>query len=248
MSRTLYTITASDYRLEKDTIVADALADPNGFRRPQRLSDHVYEQLKALILSNQLRPGEALTEERFAAQWQISRTPLRAALVRLEQDGLVRIVPHRGCVITEITPQGVESVYQVREALEVMATQLATPLIPDATIDDLERRFAAIAGELDLGRYDAYIPSDAAFHAAILTCVPNALLIQMLEQIYDRITRIRNFSHTQPGEHMRDAFNEHVHILAAIRQRDPNLASAAMRDHLRNVTRRAISLLDQPVR
>ena len=86
-------------------IVADILPDPNGFQRPQRLSDHVYEELKALILSNQLQPGEALTEERFAAQWHISRTPLRAALVRLERDGLVRILPHRGCVITDITPR-----------------------------------------------------------------------------------------------------------------------------------------------
>jgi DNA-binding GntR family transcriptional regulator len=228
--------------------VADTLPDPNGFQRPQRLSDHVYEELKALILSNQLQPGEALTEERFAAQWHISRTPLRAALVRLERDGLVRILPHRGCVITDITPQDVESVYQVREALEVLATQLATPLMPNTKLDALERLFAEIAHELERGCYDAYISSDAVFHAAILTFVPNTLLTQMLEQIYDRITRIRNFSHTQPGEHMREAFNEHIRILAAIRHRDAELAGVAMRDHLRNVTRRAISLLDQPVR
>jgi DNA-binding GntR family transcriptional regulator len=226
--------------------MSSALSSPNGFQRPQRLSDHVYEQLKVLILSNHLRPGEALTEERFASQWNISRTPLRAALVRLERDGLVRILPHKGCIITEITPRDVESVYQVREALESMAIQLATPLIPDAILREIEATFAEIADELACGSYEKYIPSDAAFHAAILAFVPNARLAQLLGGIYDEITRIRNFSHAQPGDHMREAFGEHIRILTAIQQRDSDAASNAMRVHLRNVTRRAISLLDEP--
>lgn len=225
--------------------MSSVLPSPNGFQRPQRLSDHAYEQLKALILNNHLHPGEALTEERFASQWNISRTPLRAALVRLERDGLVRVLPHKGCVVTEITPHDVESVYQVREALESMAVQLAAPLIPDYILSDIERTFDEIADELARGFYDKYIPSDAAFHATLLEYVPNTRLVQMLGGIYDEITRIRNFSHTQPGDHMREAFSEHVRIVAAIRARDADAAGAAMRVHLRNVTRRAISLLDE---
>lgn len=225
--------------------MSSVLPSPNGFQRPQRLSDHAYEQLKALILTNYLRPGEALTEERFASQWNISRTPLRAALVRLERDGLVRVLPHKGCVVTEITPRDVESVYQVREALESMAVQLATPLIPEYILNDIERSFDEIADELAHGTYEKYIPSDAAFHAALLEFVPNTRLVQLLGGIYDEITRIRNFSHAQPGDHMREAFSEHVRILTAIRARDADAACAAMRVHLRNVTRRAISLLDE---
>lgn len=221
------------------------LSASSGFQRPQRLSDHTYENLRALIISNRLRPGEPIVEERFASQWNISRTPVRAALVRLERDGLVRTLPHKGCIVAALTPHDVESVYQAREALEPKAVELATLSIPDDRLDEIEWLFAEIETELVRDCYDKYIPSDAIFHAAIHEFVPNAILTQMLARIYDQITRIRNFSNTQPGAHMRESFREHVAILAAIQLRDPESASEAMRDHLRNVTRRTVSLLDQ---
>lgn len=220
--------------------------EPASFRRPQLLSQHVYEQLKVLIISNELPPGEALVEERLAAQWGISRTPLRSALARLERDGLVTTVPHKGCVVTDILPEDVHEVYQVREALETMAVQLATPRIPDQVLDELARLFDEIAAELAQGRYEKYIPSDAHFHARIMAHVPNRQLQLMLARIYDQISRIRNHSHAWPGEHMREAHEEHTLILGAMRRRDPEAAGAAMRDHLRNITRRAIALLRRP--
>ncbi|MGN6566251.1 MAG: FCD domain-containing protein [Thermomicrobiales bacterium] len=67
----------------------------------------------------------------------------------------------------------------------------------------------------------SHIPSDAVFHAAMLTCVPNALLTQMLTPINGCGTHVRNFAHTQPGAHMCAACNKHVHILSAVHQRDP---------------------------
>lgn len=68
---------------------------------PRLLSDRVYEQLKGLILGNQLHPGDSLGEERLATQLAISRTPLRSALTRLEREGLVRTIPHKGVSIRE---------------------------------------------------------------------------------------------------------------------------------------------------
>jgi GntR family transcriptional regulator, rspAB operon transcriptional repressor len=220
----------------------------DGFKRPQLLSESVYRELKTLILTNQLRPGEALVEERIAAQWGISRTPLRAALTRLEKDGLVAIIPHRGCVVTDLHPEDVRDIYQVREALEVVAVQLATPHIPQPRLDAMQCEFDAIEAELAQDRYERYIVSDAEFHALIIEHVPNRLLVTMLEGVYDRITRVRNYSHTWPGEHMRLAFNEHRCILDALQRRDAAAAAEAMRVHLRNGTPRAIELLHlQPV-
>lgn len=219
---------------------------PDGFQRPRLLSTHVYEQLKALILSNELRPGAPLGEERLAAQWSISRTPLRAALIQLEQEGLVRMAPHKGAVVTDLRPEDVEDIYGARAALEVAAIQLAAPRIPEAALDETATLFAAIERDLAQGRYDSYIPSDARFHAVIMAQVPNRVIVRMLAQLYDQVTRIRNFSHDQPGEHMREAHAEHACILAALRRREPEAAGAAMGEHLRNVTRRAISLIRQP--
>jgi DNA-binding GntR family transcriptional regulator len=213
------------------------------FQRPQLLSEHVYEQLKGLIISNQIQPGAPLGEERLATQWGISRTPLRTALARLERDGLVRMVPHRGCVAADIRPQDVRDTYQAREALEVAIIEQTTPHIPEEKLSEIARLFASIDADLDQGQYDSYIPSDAFFHAVLLEYATNMVLIRMLGQLYEQITRIRNYSHGQPGEHMREAHSEHRRILEALQRRDAEAASAAMRDHLRNVTRRAIALL-----
>jgi DNA-binding GntR family transcriptional regulator len=95
--------------------------------KPKLLSEFVYEELRRLILSNHFHPGELLVEEKIATQWQVSRTPLRAALARLEKDGLVSITAHKGCVVTPITARDVIELFQVREGLEVLAVSLATP-------------------------------------------------------------------------------------------------------------------------
>jgi DNA-binding GntR family transcriptional regulator len=211
--------------------------------KPKLLSEFVYEELRRLILSNQLTPGELLVEEKLATQWQVSRTPLRAALARLEKDGLVHITAHKGCAVTPITARDVIELFQVREGLEVMAVLLATPHLPESELQTLVADFAEIERELVAGRYEPYIPSDARFHALFVTYVPNRLLAQMLADVHDRVTRIRSLAHGQLGAHMRQAFAEHRVILAHLCDRDADAAAAAMRDHLRNVTQRTLALL-----
>lgn len=214
-----------------------------GFTRPRLLSEHVYEQLRELIVTNQLAPDEALVEEKLAQQWSISRTPLRSALDRLEREGLVRRSPHRGAFVSPLRPPDVENVYQVRAALEVMAIELATPYIPDSVLADVDDQFRRIEADLTNGNYDSYIPSDAMFHSFYLPYVPNPLLVQSLERIFDQVNRIRNHSNTHPGDNMRQSFAEHQAILAALRRRDAEGAASAMRTHLRNVIPRTLELL-----
>jgi DNA-binding GntR family transcriptional regulator len=211
--------------------------------KPKLLSEFVYEELRRLILTNHFAPGESLVEEKLAAQWQVSRTPLRAALARLERDGLVYTTAHKGCAVTPITAQDVVELFQVREGLEVMAVQLSTGHLPEIELATLVADFAVIEERLAVGEYAAYIPSDARFHRVFVTHLPNRLLAQMLVDIHARVTRIRNFAHAQPGAHMRTAFAEHQAILACLCRRDADGAAAAMRTHLRNVTQRTLALL-----
>jgi DNA-binding GntR family transcriptional regulator len=213
--------------------------------KPKLLSEFVYEELRRLILSNHFAPGELLVEEKIATQWQVSRTPLRAALARLEKDGLVSITAHKGCVVTPITARDVIELFQVREGLEVLAVSLATPHLPNAELQGLLSYFAEIEQGLAEGNYEQYIPSDARFHALFVTYVPNRLLAQMLADVHDRVTRIRNFAHGQLGAHMREAFAEHSVVLARLCERDGDGAALAMRDHLRNVTKRTLDLLSR---
>jgi DNA-binding GntR family transcriptional regulator len=201
--------------------------------------------VRRLILSNHFAPGELLVEEKLAAQWHVSRTPLRAALARLEKDGLVHTTAHKGCVVTPITARDVIELFQLREALEVMAVQLSTPHLPQEELQALVADFAKIEQGLAAGHYEAYLPSDARFHALFVTYVPNRLLAQMLADVHDRVTRIRSFAHGQLGAHMHAAFAEHRRILDCLCRGDAEGAAAAMRAHLRSVTHRTLDLLPQ---
>ena len=211
--------------------------------KPKLLSEFVYEELRRLILANHFVPGELLVEEKIATHWNVSRTPLRAALARLEKDGLVSITAHKGCIVTPITARDVVELFQVREGLEVMAVSLATPFLPEEELQELVAYFAEIEQGLAVNQYDKYIPSDARFHALFITYVPNRLLAQMLADVHDRVTRIRSFAHGLIGAHMREAFGEHSAILASLCARDSEGAATAMSVHLRNVTQRTLALL-----
>ena len=89
------------------------------------LSDTVYNGLKADLASSVHRAGAVLSEERLARRFRVSRTPVRKALVRLEQEGLVRILPKRGVVVPEVSPGELRELFDVREALEGMAARQA---------------------------------------------------------------------------------------------------------------------------
>jgi DNA-binding GntR family transcriptional regulator len=213
------------------------------FEKPSSISLRVYDKLRSLILANQLKPGEIIIAEKLARQWQISRTPVRDALLRLEKDRLVVPYSNKGFQVTLITEEEIINLYQVREALEVMAIEVAAPFIPNQELEQFETLFKEIEVELSEQIYTKYIPSDAQFHGMIRNYIPNQLLSSMLEGINDQITRIRNVAHTSPGPHMFEAFKEHKAILEALKQADYEAARSAMRIHLRNVRLRTLPLL-----
>jgi GntR family transcriptional regulator, rspAB operon transcriptional repressor len=213
------------------------------FEKPSSISLQVYEKLRSLILANQLKPGEIIIAEKLARQWEISRTPVRDALLRLEKDRLVVPFSNKGFQISLITKEEIINLYQVREALEVMAIEVAAPFIPDQELDLFETQFVDIEKELSEQVYTKYIPSDEQFHGMIRGYIPNKLLSSMLEGINDQITRIRNVAHTAHGPHMYEAFKEHKVILEALKQRNIEAARSAMRIHLHNVRIRTLPLL-----
>src|SRR5215469_1215925 len=109
------------------------------------LSQVAYDSLRSMILSGEVRPGERLGERELARRIQVSRTPLREALGRLERDGLAVSKPGLGYFATDFDPRLVEELYEFREILEVQATRLAARRIGDAGISDLRGIMQALA-------------------------------------------------------------------------------------------------------
>jgi DNA-binding GntR family transcriptional regulator len=214
-------------------------------RRPISLKDEAYQRIKQLILSGTLDSGDMLDIDRLASGLGISRTPLREALLRLEQDGLVKTIPYKGTFVAEVFKKDVEEIYQVREVLESLAVRLATSAIPDDELGEMQALFASVEAEIAEGNFELYAQSDTQFHDLITRHCGNEVLQQLLKTLADRVHRVRIFSRKQAGPHIDRSFQEHGLVLNALLERDVDSASDLMAEHLRNAGRRIADLVQE---
>lgn len=212
--------------------------------RSRSLTNDAYQHIKASILSNKLEPGQQLKEEWLAAQLQISPTPVREALAKLEQEKLVTVIPHRGKFVAEITPEDVRHIYEVRRELEGLAIMLAIPNIPPAELEALEQFFKIAERQMEQGHYDEYFKSDTNLHGLILKNISNQWLLQMLQELNDHVKRIRAFSITHSGPHIRRSLAEHYAILEAMKKRDLQKAKTLMEEHVQKSGERIAKIVE----
>jgi DNA-binding GntR family transcriptional regulator len=189
------------------------------------LSDEVYESIKALIMDHALAPGSRVTIDAISRQLDVSPTPVREALARLESDGLVVKRPMAGYTTTPLlTPVEYEQLFEVRILLECAAATRAARVAPaEVTFPTMP------APQPDRGYagHAAFTSADAAFHDAVAVASGNPMLRDAIARLHAHlhIHRISfpGAASTQP---------EHDAIVAAIRARDPDAAELAMRAHL----------------
>jgi DNA-binding GntR family transcriptional regulator len=196
------------------------------------LADWVTASLREAILRGYFDPGEKLDQDRIAKELDVSRTPVREALQRLESEGFVDIRPHYGAFIAVVSKQDVHEIYQVRGLLEAEVVRQVTPLIPDSVFDELELSLAKDEAQLEAGDSAGHFESDIHFHETIISFVENKLLKEILDSLNNRIIRVRRFAQLQPGFHLVESFREHRAVFQAMRQRDAETAAEAMRTHL----------------
>ena len=196
------------------------------------LADWVTASLREAILRGYFDPGEKLDQDRIAKELEVSRTPVREALQRLESEGFVDIRPHYGAFIAVVSKQDVHEIYQVRGLLEAEVVRQVTSLIPDSVFDELELSLAKDQAQLEAGDRVGHFESDIHFHETIISFVENKLLKEILDSLNNRIIRVRRFAQLQPGFHLVESFQEHRAIFQAMRQRDVETAATAMRTHL----------------
>lgn len=188
------------------------------------LSDEVYESVKALIMDHAIAPGGRVTIDAVSRQLDVSPTPVREALARLEADGLVVKRPMAGYTTTALlTPAEVDDLFEVRLLLECAAAARAAQSASDAEFPALP----APTSDPGYAGHAAFTAADAAFHDAVAAAAGNAML-------HDAITRLHSHLHIHrlsfPGA--ASTQTEHDAIVAAIRAGDPAEAADAMRRHL----------------
>ncbi len=199
-------------------------------------SEIAYQQLMEAIQHGVLKPGTRIREVEIADRFGISRTPVRDAIRRLESDGLVIHVPRQGAVIKQLDHREVIELYEIREVLEGTAARYAARHASDLEAAELE--------ELnDLMSSDPRDPVKVAdanrlFHSALYRSANNRYLIQALKSLTDAMALLGGTGTTlQAEDRIQTAHAEHLAIIEAIRNRDPDAADEAARLHIRNAQR-----------
>jgi DNA-binding GntR family transcriptional regulator len=199
----------------------------------QSRSAIAYETLKSAIVTNELPPGSVVSEEEWAKTLRMSRTPIREALNRLEQQRLLRRVRNHGMFVAAISLDEFREICEVRALLEGNACRLAARRVQQADLDRFEREFAKLdvarPGASEVRKADEI---DHAFHTLILRAAGNRQVVSIIAQLNDMIMRLR--SALTPSRYA-ESLAEHRSILAALRARDPDAAAAAMQTHMANV-------------
>ena len=227
MSSTLAPITSSETK--------------TGILHPQALSADVYELLIEKLLDPGCKPGSTLNIDRLAAEWNVSPTPVREALSRATATGLVIRRQNYGYRVAPLLPPGdYQALLDVRELIEPYSAARAAELATEAELDELES-LQMMMEKTPIGptakEYRPYLRADIGFHRGIAIASRNRFLVQAFDGWNIHFFRFQRFG----GGGVSDAPQSHVEhhaILAALRHRDPQAASAAMSTHIEGVRSR----------
>ncbi len=196
------------------------------------LTEQVYRRLRDDILSNRLPPGTPLQEVATAAALEVSRGPVREALRMLDAEGLVRLIPRRGAVVSSLSQEEFLDAYRVREALEVLAVRLATPRLEAQDLEELERLHQKMVHHADQGEIDAFFSANAAFHRLLVERSGNMKLQELYDPLVNQMRRYRMRSLSLRGGIQRSC-EEHRAILDAVRNGDAEEAARLLEEHIR---------------
>ena len=200
------------------------------FERPTLVRDGVYDHLRRAVLDGEIPPGERLGEVDLGERLGVSRTPIREALMRLTQDGLLTSEANKGVRVRRLTATEAEDTYVVREELDGLAAALAAQ---HHTPQDAEQLKTAL-NTLNAVQSDDYREQtrlDLTFHRIIAQASHNAALIDLCRDLEQRIALIKHQTRKYNADPHTEA--QHHAILQAILARQPGTARAAAQEHVR---------------
>lgn len=202
-----------------------------------------YEGIKEDILSLRLAPHARLNAIELASRIGVSRTPVREALGRLEQEGLARREPAGGFRVHALTLKEIVDVYKVRAALEVEAAIEALAHLDENRLRQLEATLESSRAFLAPEMFNEFILANRSFHAQIVDASGNAILKRFMAPIVDRVRLIGAMLIRRRSKRQAEVLEENLAILAALRTKDPATVDEAVRAHVRCASEHAADLL-----
>ena len=215
--------------------------------RPARTSlvDQAYSVIRRRVLDNVFPPGYRALESELAEALGISRTPLREALIRLQKEGLVEVVPRHGMRVLPVSPADMAEIYVVLAALESAAVELvATRRPPERDLRPLLQATRDMDRALKADDLDAWAAADEQFHRALMELAGNRMLKETVENFWDRAHRARLVTlrlRPKPA----DSTREHAQLVDRLRAGDAAGAIAVNRAHRARASRELLALFER---
>ena len=209
-----------------------------------RVVDAVRERLRQAILVGELQPGARLSVPELARRLNVSRSPIREALLQLVSEGLAVEHSRRGVEVARVELEGVLEIYVVRSALEGMAARLCAERMNAADLTALRGVLDAQGAPAVSGEVARFRELDQRFHQLIVQSCGNSRLARNAEQLATEL-RLAGPLLADSAEHLRSSHTEHRRIVAALIARDAPEAESAMHDHLERVAQAAAMKVSQ---
>ena len=205
--------------------------------RPMDLTEWAYNSIKQLILNNTLTADSQIHIDQMAAQLNISRTPVREALMQLQNKGLVKIVPHVGCFVCRITREEFCEVFELRALIESYAARRAAETMTEDQlqhwVDHVNKSEAAVRQ----GNLREFNVLEAIIHDSLIVNLHNRRILDVMDLVADIIYRERMIA-LGSMDNVERSLEEHRLVVDAIVSRNPDEAARLMEQHVRNVQTR----------
>ena len=209
------------------------------------LKDSVYDTIRRRILDNAWPPGHQALEQEIALELGVSRTPVREALIRLEREGLVQVVPRRGMRVLPLSATDMREIYEVLTALESLAAEMVAKRHPTAAeLAPLQQATDAMEAALARDDLDAWAAADEDFHARLVTLAGNRLLAESVFGHWDRAHRARMFTLRLRPKPV-NSTQEHRALLDCLRAGDSAGAAAVNRAHRQRASAELLAIFER---
>jgi len=195
------------------------------------LRDVVFNTLREAILRGDLHPGERLMEISLAQKLGVSRTPIREAIRMLEQEGLAVTIPRRGAMVAGMTEKDMEDVLQVREALDMLAADLACQKMTEEQLVELKAAEKHFEECTKNGSAKTLAEADVRFHDVIYNATGNTRLIGLLSNIREQLYRYR-LEYLKDSSRYAETIAEHRAIVVNIETRNADALMVSMKNHV----------------
>jgi DNA-binding GntR family transcriptional regulator len=211
----------------------------------ESLVDIAYRKMRAKILDNHWPPGHRALEQELALAFGMSRTPVREALIRLANEGLVEVMPRHGMRVLPVSADDMREIYEVLTALESMAAELVVRRKPTAAqLKPLVDASNDMAKALKANDLDAWATADERFHRQLVALCGNRLLIDAVHNCWDRAHRARMVTLRMRPKPVHST-REHMEMVENIRRGDARAAFESHRAHRERGSRELLAILER---